>query len=265
MFAYGLMTPRDAAARSRNAALRAIDLSPGLAEPYTTLGGLLTFYDWEWEEAAASFEQALERNPGHATAHQWYGELLSFIGKSQQAEHHLKTALKFDPLSDIVKTMLGAHYMRLNRPDDALECLLQAVELGTDNDTTFAWAGFTLLELGDRTEAIKHFDEGCRRSGEAQFPLTMRAHAFALTGDMQPARDVLARLLEQQRTEWVSPTYIAILYLDLGENEKAAPWLEQAVRRHDSELIFMAIMPYYRDLRANPAAGPVLSVLGLSG
>ncbi len=57
---------------ARDAARKAIDLQPTLAEAHL-VDALATWYlDWDWEGAGAAFERALQFNLGLAKAHHWY-------------------------------------------------------------------------------------------------------------------------------------------------------------------------------------------------
>jgi tetratricopeptide (TPR) repeat protein len=52
--------------KAREAAERALQLEPDLAEAHAALGEILIFYDWEWHGADASLRRALELAPGNA-------------------------------------------------------------------------------------------------------------------------------------------------------------------------------------------------------
>src|SRR2546426_12192764 len=52
--------------RARQAAKRALELEPDLAEGYVALGLVQMNYDWDWQGADASFRRALELAPGNA-------------------------------------------------------------------------------------------------------------------------------------------------------------------------------------------------------
>lgn len=263
IFAYDMMEPREAISRSRHAAQRALELEPRQVEAATTLGGILTYYDWAWEEAEAAFRQALTYGSSYVSANQWYGELLSYLKRSAEAEEHLNKALAADPLATIVHSMFACHYVRVGEPERALPYLERAEELGTDNDATYAWHGFALQMLGRNEEALRKLDEGRRRTDNAPYSTTMYAHAVALMGDIEPARETAAALVRRRSDEYVSEAYLATLYLDLGDEAAGNNWLQQAVRRHNTEIIFMATMPYYANIRAIERAGAVLSVVGL--
>lgn len=264
LFAYDLMSPRDAVARARVAAQTSIALNDQLADTHATLGGIFTFYDWAWQEAEICFLRALELGPAHATAHQWYAELLTFMGRRSEAEHHMQLALRLDPLSTIVLTMLGWHYLRFGNPATALIHLEKAIELKSQNDFTYICKVSALLALQRDHEAWDLLRRISGVPGASSLTLAMQGHFSALAGETETTRRMLQALLAKQATEYVPQAYLATLHQDCGNEQAALACMKEAIRQHDAELIFMAVMPTYAPIRRAPALGPLLSVLGLS-
>ncbi|MGH8015512.1 MAG: tetratricopeptide repeat protein, partial [Candidatus Zixiibacteriota bacterium] len=263
LFAYDLMEPREAIARARHYVHQAIELNPRQSEAHNTLGGILAYYDWAWEEAEAAFKKSLEYGPGYATAHQWYGEIMAYQKRTDEAEGRLLRAHEMDPLSAIILTMLGCVYLIKNQPAEALKTFKQAYEIGTDNDATYAGYGFSLLSLGRTDESLEVFDEGCRRSKNGSYSITMRAHGHAMISKTEETKKAIEELEKRREREYVPEAYLATLYLDIGDEKKGISWLEKAIRRHNTELIFMAAMPYYANVRRIERAHTLLSVVGL--
>lgn len=265
LFAYDLMSPRDAIARGRVAAQRSIELSPELADTHATLGGIHTFYDWAWQDAEQSFLRALELSPGHTTAHQWYGELLTFMGRQQEAGQHLHLSHQQDPLSTIVLTMLGWYFIRFDDYSSALPYLTKSVELGSKNDFTYVLLAHGYMALGDSERAWQELDRADEISGGGSvMAITMKGHYAAAEGRPAVAEEMLHRLQQKHKEEYIPQAYFATLYLAIGDESKAIACLKESIRRHDAELIFMAVMPYYRQARQIQQVATLLSVLGLS-
>ena len=264
LFAYDLISPRDAVAQARVSARRAIALNDKLADAHATLGGILTFYDWAWQDAEVAFLKALELSPGHAKAHQWYGELLTFLGRKTEAERHLQLALRLDPLSTVVLTMLGWHYIRFGDPDTGLIHLDRAIELESQNDFTYICKAAALFALNRPTSAWELLRRAKEVSDGSTLSVAMLGHFGAIAGDVESARQTLEILSSKRTEEYVPLAYLATLQLDVGNESAATASLKEAVRRHDAELVFMAVMPYYESVRNVPQLATLLSVVGLS-
>jgi TolB-like protein len=69
------LPPREAMRHAREAALKAIELDPQLAEGHTSLAGIHFSFDWDWQSAETEFRPAIELNPNDVTAHYWYAQL----------------------------------------------------------------------------------------------------------------------------------------------------------------------------------------------
>jgi hypothetical protein len=59
-------------------------------------------------------------------------------------------------------------------------------------------------------------------------------------------------LVRQSKKQYVSPYYFAVVYVGLGENEKAMEWLEKAFADRSNGLVFMKVEPELDNLRSNP-------------
>ena len=95
---------------ARDAARKAINLQPTLAEAHL-VDALATWYlDWDWEGAGAAFERALQFNPGLAKAHHWYAYYLSSLGQHGRATAEARIAWQLDPLSPLVNSDVGWFY-----------------------------------------------------------------------------------------------------------------------------------------------------------
>ena len=78
------------------------------------------------------------------------------------------------------------------------------------------------------------------------------AHANAISGNQAEANKLLAQLMTQSRNQYVSPYYIAIVYLGLGKNDVSMTWLEKAFADRSNGLVFASVERELDSLRSNP-------------
>jgi len=262
-YAYDLVEPRDAIARARSALLRALELDPHVAEAYATLGGILTFHDWAWDEAEAAFRKSIALNPGYAVAHQWYGELLAILRRIDDSEAQFRRARELDPLADIVLIMHGAAVLVSGRTADARRYFEEAIAMGTHNENAFCWLGFAQLDDGRTDEAMENMRRAREHSANSIFSTVMHGHACALAGDAAGLDRIADEIERRASSEYVTPALRAALAFDLGDKEQAYRWLKEAIRCHNSEVMIMSVVPYYRAMREDPTIRTLLGVLGL--
>src|SRR6267378_6255737 len=72
---YEGASPAEVLPVAKRAALRALEIDPGLAEAHASLG-LISLYDFDWQTALKEFRAAIELKPDYATAHKFYGQAL---------------------------------------------------------------------------------------------------------------------------------------------------------------------------------------------
>ena len=72
--------------RARDAALKALQLDPSLAEAHAALGMVACHYDYDWPTAEREYKKAFELNPNYASAHQYYALGLMAHGRFAEAE-----------------------------------------------------------------------------------------------------------------------------------------------------------------------------------
>jgi TolB-like protein len=77
---YGDVPAEESIANALPAALRALELAPGLAEAHASLG-LIRLNQGDHAVAEQAFERAIELNPNYTMAHVWHGLVLTSQGR----------------------------------------------------------------------------------------------------------------------------------------------------------------------------------------
>ena len=104
---YSVVPPRQAMPKAKTAARRALRIDATIAEAHTSLALTHPYYDWDWAAAETGFQRALELNPNYATAHHWYHEYLTAMGRFDEQMSEILHAEELDPLSLIINTDVG--------------------------------------------------------------------------------------------------------------------------------------------------------------
>jgi tetratricopeptide (TPR) repeat protein len=100
-------------------------------------------FDFDFVGAELEYKRALELNPNYATAHQWYGELLTCAGRFDEAGTEFRRALELEPLSLPINWDYGRFFYHSRRFDEAITQHKKTIEL----DPGFARAHRTLVEV----------------------------------------------------------------------------------------------------------------------
>ena len=155
--AYGDFRPKDYMPQAKQAALKALELDPNLAEAHASLGEAIFYYEYDWAGAEKAFKRAIELNPKYATAHQWYAELLSGGGRHDEAIKEISIALELDPFSMIINRQMGTLLIDVKRFDEALLQNKKVNELFPD-EVAFHYVNTGIYEAqGKYPEAFEEY------------------------------------------------------------------------------------------------------------
>ncbi len=110
---------KEAGLKAKSAARKALELDSNLAEAYAVLA-TEKIDEWDFTGAENDYKRAIELNPNFATARQWYSELLSRLGRHDEALTEVKKAYELDPFSPAVNMNVGLRYLNARRYDEAI-------------------------------------------------------------------------------------------------------------------------------------------------
>jgi Predicted integral membrane protein len=85
------------------AAKRAIELDPNLADAHLALANL-SIFEFKWADAQREYKKALEIDPKNAQAYQWSADVYYLTGKPREAVPYMRRALELDPSAAIIHT-----------------------------------------------------------------------------------------------------------------------------------------------------------------
>jgi tetratricopeptide (TPR) repeat protein len=125
--------PDESLAHAKQAADRAVELNPGLAEGYASQGLVKWIVEEDYNKAEQLFKRALSLGPRNAAVHRWYGRLLHLQGREGEALLEMLKAHEIDPLSSAINLELGGIYKRMRRIDDAIRQTEEVLELNPRN------------------------------------------------------------------------------------------------------------------------------------
>jgi serine/threonine protein kinase/Tfp pilus assembly protein PilF len=250
---YDYLAPEEAFPKARDAAHKAMEMDDRLAEAQATAGWICVNFDWEWGCAESNYKQALELNPGYATAHQWYAEYLSYMGRHEEAIKHAEQAVELDPLSIIINCDLGQVLYYAREYDRAIEQLGKTLEMEPDFSISHYFLAFAYLQKRNHTDALQAAQKALDLAG-GEGPLNIAqlglVHSFA--GNVDEARAALKRLTELSGKRYVSPFCVALVHMGLGRIDGAFEWLNKAHEARDHWLETLKVHPVLDTLRMGP-------------
>jgi tetratricopeptide (TPR) repeat protein len=202
--------------------------------------------------AIVELERAVQLKPNYATAHHWLMFSYLALGHFDPAFLEAKRALELDPLSLVINTDVAWTYFCARRFDDAERQARKTLEIGPQFFRAHYYLGQVLQFKGRLVDAIPEFQKAFDLNGDP-YSLGMLGQAYARNGQKGEAQKVLLRLNEEAKSRYVAPYPITLVYLGLGEKERALDELERAYERGDTNYLFrIKVDPMLDDLRGQP-------------
>jgi TolB-like protein/DNA-binding winged helix-turn-helix (wHTH) protein/Tfp pilus assembly protein PilF len=249
---YGRLPASEAAPKAKSAAIRALEIDPSLAAAETSLATARFNYDWDWTGAAEGFRKAIQLDPSYSTAYQRYSLYLSAMGKFDDSFEQIKKARELEPLSISINTSLGWRLYLAREYDRAIAQLRDTLEMDPGSEWAHLNLGQAYEQKGQFGLAIEELQKALELSHSSPLTISALAHAEALSGNHSGANKLLTQLDALSKKQYVSPYYVAIVYLGLGKNEVAMNWLEKAYTDRSNGLVFLKVEPELDPLRTNP-------------
>lgn len=260
---YSLIPPAQAYPKAKAEATLALQTDPTLAEAEASLADLSYIYEWNWDAAERHFQEALRRNPNYAPAHQWYGMFLASQGKFDAGIAEVQEALKIEPLSPVINADLGLCYYYSRQYDRALAQYEKTLELDKNFSLTHNWMGMTLVKMKRYDDAIAHFRLAVEYSGGSQGSYALLAYAYGTAGRKPEAQSTLKQLQALTAKQYVSPAYIAIAYIGLGERDQVFQWANRCREEHAALMVRLKVEPVVDTVRDDPRFPKLLESVGL--
>ena len=246
---YEIVSPAEAMPSARRAAVKAIELDPGLAEGHASLADVLLHFDRDWQGADHEYRRSIQCNPAYGLGYHWYSNLLAARGRHEAAYLAIMHALEIDPVSIINQVWAGVTSHMAHRFEQAIEHYRSALEL----DPQFVWAHMymaqALEQTGDFKQALREFEKTIQLAGGSNCVKAMKAHAYAAAGDKSSARQIL-RELKNALPRQCTPSYdIAAVHAALGESTRMIAWLDRACQERNMKLFTLNQDPRFDAFR----------------
>ena len=257
-----LSSTNDRAVR-RASAEKAVALAPNSSNAHSALGEM-KFADWDWHGAEEELRRAIALNPNNAKAHDLMCTFLNVNRRLVESLHECQLAQELDPDNDHLSQMFEAR----KQFDQAIEALLRSSRTHPNDAFVhyFLYRDYGLN--GMYNESIHELELSLNLVGYSRS--AARVHQAMIASGYRPALRVWANELERiHATHRIFlPRLAAEIYAQLGDNDRAFYWLEQAYEHHDEigsygGLEWITMSHDLDPLGSDPRYGNLLRRIGL--
>ena len=254
--AYGWKPVVEGYRRAREAALRALQLAPGLAEAHVRLSAIQRTHDWDWKGAEESIRKALQLAPGSAEVLRSAGGLAHMLGRFEEAVSLILRSIEQDPLNAGGYTVLAQVYRSMDRLPNAEKAYRKANELSPHRIGVHMVLAIILAEEGRNTEALA----AASMEPADWARLTALAYVHSLGGRKRES-DIALQQLESKHA--VDASYqIAAIHSQRGDLDSAFTWIDRSIAERDAGTAQVVVEPAFRPLHGDPRWADVLRKVG---
>ena len=248
---------------AKEAAERAVEIDPTLAEGHTSLAYAEFLYGWDWARAEAAFQRAIQANPEYPTARHWYGEFLMAMARYEEAQEELARGQVLDPLSLSIGTGAGWVLYFMGKYDEAIAQYERVLELDPDFVILPWFLGPAYVQRGRYDDAIALYEHWLERSKGYPGFRALLTDAYAKAGRLDEAAETFTVLEQQTRERRVPADYMALALTGLGEVDRAFEWLDRAFDERTWTMVLLKVDPPYQTLWPDPRFRDLLKRIGL--
>ena len=208
---------------------RALQLDPDASLPHTLKGMLLLDLDCDRAGAERELALGLALSKSDLSALDYHSYFLLQVGRVDEAIAEKKDVLANDPVAVGTNAELGLYYLRAGRNEQAIEQLTNALELNPHHAVALARLGRAYANLQQYDRAVESLRKSLAEDLNG-LALGNLGDVYALQARRTEALEVVQQLIDLGKERYVSPLQIARIYAELGDAERALPWIAQAQR-----------------------------------
>ena len=154
----------------------------------------------------------------------------------------IRKARELEPLSTSINSSLGWRLYLAREYDRSIAQLRETLDM----DFSYEWArlilGQAYEQKGQYGLAIAELQKAVELSHSKPVMVSALAHAYAASGNLAEAAKLLTQLKSMSKKQYVSPFYVAMVYVGMGKKDSAMRWLEKAYEDGSNGLVFLKVV-----------------------
>jgi len=258
----GYIPRSEAAPKAKAAAAKALELDGTLAEVHTTLAGIKTWTDWDWESGEAEYRRAIELNQNLPEPRAGLSHLLNILKRPEEAMTQIERTLELDPLNALFRGFYAMDLMYAHRYDDAIAVIRETLKSSPNHSLALSTLRSAYHMKRMYPEALEAWKASYAARGDHEAEDAL-ARGFKEGGYPMALQRVAETLAARSRTVYVPAWQIGTLYTRAGKKDEALEWLEKAYQAHDPNMPYISVDPIFDFMRDDPRFKDLLSRMHL--
>jgi TolB-like protein/DNA-binding winged helix-turn-helix (wHTH) protein/Tfp pilus assembly protein PilF len=256
-----VLDPRTSIGPEEQAARRALELDPDLAEAHQAMGAMFLIDRWDWADADRETLRAISLSPQDGDLYYLRACVLQAVNREAEAIDLGKKAMEIDPFSR--PYALASLYEYTRQFDATLAEIRLRLEANPNNPDLIGLEMEIQRRMGNYKEAVDTWAKWHILMGDPQSALDLR-RAYNRGGARGFVRWQLDRRLLQAKSHYVSPVELASYYAQLSDKERTLALLEEGYRQRATDTLWIQGDPAYDFLHADPRFRSIVQKTGVA-
>jgi Cytochrome c biogenesis factor len=224
---------------------------------------VLCWHEWAFDEGVRQLERAVALSPNNSEAQWVLGSALPLVGRMKEGVEAVRRAVELDPLRVEYAGWLTRFLLYDEDYEAAIAAGKELLEVDEEYGRGFVWMGSAYLALGDAESALDWFQRGQALDRAVRSYDVMIVRALAALDRREEAQEIMSRLENESKQQYVRSEYLAMGHAALGNMDSAFESLERAYQARSAGLIYLHLDPGYSPLRGDPRYADMLSRIGV--
>jgi eukaryotic-like serine/threonine-protein kinase len=264
---YGFQYPKEALAKAKQAAVRALDIDEALPEGHALLGTMLGIADYDWRAAGSAFQRALKLDANSPYVLFRYANFYLWPqGRAAEATALLERILSVDPLWVLANWVLAYYVYARKQYDRAINHLHAVIEMEPTFYLAYCVLGLVYVQQGKQQEAIDALEKANALSPGNPFTLGMLAYGLGKVGQREKVMSLIRQLQEAAKHSYVPAKSLMFAWAGLDDLHNVLAYAEKSLDERDPMTIMNMLQePALDFVRSDPRLPALLRKINLHG
>jgi tetratricopeptide (TPR) repeat protein len=183
----------------------------------------------------------------------------------QEGIEETKRGIAIDPTNLILNSELAFAYYLARQPEAAVEQARKTLEL----DPAYSYASVLMAWALDVKPSFQEALAELNRARAVSDPpdwywiIAEIGYIQGRLGNRTEAGRIVDDLKSRTGSDYVDPSFIAFIYIAVGENDQAFLWLNKAVDERSGTIGWIKVDPHFDGIRSDPRFADLVRRMGL--
>jgi TolB-like protein/lipoprotein NlpI len=254
--AWDVIDQKEGFKKAEIAAKKAIALDENQTEGHSELGAV-KMWNYDWAEAEAEYEKALNMEPGNAEVLRKKGFLYRCLGRFDDAIEVFKKSIALDPIKGHTYFNYGQLLYHANHLEEAIGSYKKVLEINPQFPRAHIFLGKVYLLQGKPELALQEMPQEADEAWRI-FGLIL---AYQALGHKQEVDNLLNDYII--RFPKGNAYQLAEIYAYRGEKDSAFEWLEKSYLARETRLTYLKGDPLLKNIWLDPRYKALLKKMNL--